>query len=130
MKQLPDGSRAYIFWTGMWRHVHVMRTYEQIQLEGGSTTMAEFRLSKGTKVSYSAEVTSFRKTRPAAYKPRGRIAMKSGAQVRVGKRYATFIRVVVPKRRPYDAPTHALVQFDDNLGTSKVRISSIRFGNE
>lgn len=52
--------------------------------------------------------------------------MKSGASVRIGKRCATFIRVVVPKRSPWNPPTHAIVQFDDNLGTSKVKISGIK----
>lgn len=73
MKQF-ENARAYIFWTGVWRHVHVLRTYDQMTIEGGSAKMAEFKLSKNTKISYSAEVKSFRKTRPAAYKPRNRIS--------------------------------------------------------
>lgn len=49
MKQF-DNARAYIFWSGMWRHVHVLRTYDQMMIEGGSAKMAEFKLSKNTKI--------------------------------------------------------------------------------
>lgn len=73
MKQF-ENARAYIFWGNVWRHVHVLRTYDQMTIEGGSVKMAEFKLSIGTKISYAAELSSFRKTRPAAYKPSRRIA--------------------------------------------------------
>jgi len=67
-------ARAYIFWGNVWRHVHVLRTYDQMTIEEGSVKMAEFKLSIGTKISYAAELSSFRKTRPAAYKPKSRLA--------------------------------------------------------
>lgn len=67
-------ARAYIFWGNVWRHVYIYRTYDQMTLEGGSVKMAEFRLSKNTKISYSAELSSFHKNRPKAYKPSQRIA--------------------------------------------------------
>jgi hypothetical protein len=63
-------ARAFIFRDNMWRHVHILRTYDQMTIEGGSVKMAEFKLSIGTKISYSAELTKFRKTRPKTYKPK------------------------------------------------------------
>jgi hypothetical protein len=63
-------ARAFIYWENMWRHVHVLRSYDQMKLEGGSEKMLEFKLSKGTKISYSAPLTSFHKTRPKSYKPK------------------------------------------------------------
>lgn len=67
-------ARAYIYLGNIWRHVHVLRTYDQMTIEGGSVKMAEFKLSLGTKISYAAELSSFRKTRPRAYKPKERLA--------------------------------------------------------
>lgn len=65
---------AYIYWGNTWRHVHVLRTYDQMTIEGGSVKMAEFKLSKDTKISYGAELTSFRRTKPKAYSPRKDLA--------------------------------------------------------
>lgn len=67
-------ARAYIYWNNCWRHVYVFRSYDQMTLEGGSVKMLEFRLSKNTKISYSAAVTAFRKTRPKDYKPKENLA--------------------------------------------------------
>lgn len=69
MKQF-ENARAYIFLDNVWRHVHVLRTYDQMTLEGGSVKMLEFKLSKNTKINYSAEIGQFHKTRPRAYKPK------------------------------------------------------------
>lgn len=67
-------ARAYIYWGNVWRHVHVLRTYDQQTLLGDPVKMLEFRLSKNTKVSYSAEIGSFHKNRPKAYKPKSGLA--------------------------------------------------------
>lgn len=69
MKQFTN-ARAFIYWENMWRHVHVLRSYDQMLLTDGSEKMLEFKLSLKTKVSYSAPLTSFHKTRPKAYKPK------------------------------------------------------------
>jgi hypothetical protein len=73
MKQFTN-ARAYIFWGNVWRHVHVLRTYDQMTIEGGLVNMLEFKLSKNSKVSYSEELSNFRKARPRAYKPKGDLA--------------------------------------------------------
>ena len=65
-----NNARAYIYWGNVWRHVHVLRTYDQMTIEGGSVKMAEFKLSIGTKISYAAELSSFHKTQPKAHKPK------------------------------------------------------------
>lgn len=67
-------ARAFIFWGGVWRHVYIYKSYEQQTLLGDPVKMLEFRLSKNTKISYSAEIGSFHKTRPKAYKPKGGLA--------------------------------------------------------
>jgi hypothetical protein len=73
MKQFTN-ARAYIQQDGIWRHVHVLRTYDQMTIEGGSVKMAEFKLSKNTKISYAAELSKFHKTAPKAYKLKSGLA--------------------------------------------------------
>lgn len=63
-------ARAFIFRDGMWRHVYIYRSYDQETLFGEPVKMLEYRLSKNTKISYSAEIGSFHKTRPKTYKPK------------------------------------------------------------
>lgn len=67
-------ARAYIRWGNVWRHVYIYRSYEQTTLIGEPVKMLEFRLSKNTKISYSAELKQFRKTRPKDYNPKQRLS--------------------------------------------------------
>ncbi len=61
--------RAYILWNGRWCHVYIISGYDQMQLVGDPVAMLEFKLSKKSKETLSAEKIKFHKRKPATRKP-------------------------------------------------------------
>lgn len=59
-------------------------------------------------------------------KPRSAKTIQPGDQIKVGNRMAIFVRLVVPKREPWAAPTKLIVQFEGNKGTSQIKLSELR----
>lgn len=64
--------RAYIHWNGMWRHVYIISGFDQQTLLGDAARMLEFKLSKNTKITYSAEKMKFHARRPSKSKTTSR----------------------------------------------------------
>lgn len=73
--QKPKGEfRRYIEWEGRWRHVYVISAHFQTRMFEPPVKMVEFKLSKNSKVVYSAERERFFKNKPRKQKENSRIA--------------------------------------------------------
>jgi len=51
---------------------------------------------------------------------------KPGEIIIANNKIGTFIRLVVPKRDPYSAPQKAIVQFQNNKGTSQIKLAELK----
>ena len=58
--------RKYIHWNNRWRHVYIVNEFDQMSLTDGQVHMLEFKLSKGTKVTYASEKVNFLDKKPKA----------------------------------------------------------------
>lgn len=71
----PKGEfRRYIEWNGRWRHVYVISTFFQTRMFEPPAKMVEFKLTKSSKVTYSAEREHFFKDKPKTRKENSGIA--------------------------------------------------------
>lgn len=73
--QKPKGEfRRYIEWEGRWRHVYVVSAHFQTRMFEPPVKMVEFRLSKNSKTTHSAERDRFFENKPSKRKNVGEIA--------------------------------------------------------
>lgn len=67
--QRPNGIfRRYIKWNDRWRHVYVVSTHWQETIIGEPVKMVEFKLTKNSKTTHSAERGHFYKHKPSKKK--------------------------------------------------------------
>lgn len=71
----PGGElKAYINWSGRWRNVYIISSFDQMTLLGAPVRMIEFKLSKRSKESFTSEKVNFHKNKPAVSKKGGTAA--------------------------------------------------------
>jgi hypothetical protein len=58
--------KAYIHWNNRWHHVYIVSSFDQMNLLGAPVRMLEFRLTKKSKETLTAEKFKFHKKKPAA----------------------------------------------------------------
>lgn len=56
--------RQYIEWEGRWRHVYIVSTYYQTTILGEDVKMVEFKLTKNSRTTHSAERSAFHDRKP------------------------------------------------------------------
>lgn len=61
----PKGIfRKYIYWNDCWRYVYIVSTHIQVRMFEPAVKMVEFKLTKNSKTTYSAERSRFHDAKP------------------------------------------------------------------
>lgn len=59
-----DSPRAYLLWNGQYKHIYLIGKSVQTTILGEDVEMVTFRLTPGTKISYSVEAKQLLTDKP------------------------------------------------------------------